>query len=229
MPSPKIAKAALEVLEQVKNSEQVKGALSLIQNYITPQNQKAIVKKLVNVPPKDLTLDHLALRAMGDNMYLNWPGLEPKVLAPQSIRQRILSENWPEGLVPSNTHKAYQDDIPSWLNDGGPFMDGTGLYTDDAVTKHLDNLAVRLPHPLDLFRTSELAPENYIKKPWHSTTLRENAYSHWSDGPEAGFRVPGDTPLVFSQGLADKDEILAPLNDLIQYRFKKQGGLVRGA
>lgn len=229
MPSPvKLSKQLIEILAEVKNSEQVKGALTSMREFLTPDNQLQVVKKLVNVPPKDLNLDHMALSAMGDRMYMAYPDLG-RNLAPHNDRLGALQE-WKDQLAmhPQNNYLENEDEFGEWLSEGGPQNNGMQhIFTGDAVTQHLDNLSIQLPHPLDIFRASARLPANYIQKPWHSTTINPSLLGNDYLGTQAGFRVPGDTPLVFSQGLADKDEVLAPMNDLIKYQFKKKGGLVQ--
>ena len=224
----KLPKGALDILENVKHSEQVKEALALLEKYLTPENQNDVVRQLVNVPPKEFTLDHMALSGLGDRVYLTYPGIDGP-LASERDRLNALKE-WRDSLEKSKhgIYKMSDDGIGDWFTDGAPLNKRSSFVLPArAITKSMDNLAVQLPHPLDLFRSSgSRTPENYVKKPWHSTTLDDGAYDTWI-GPSAGFRVPGGTPLVFNQSLADKNEILAPMNDLVKYRFKAKGGLVR--
>jgi hypothetical protein len=221
-----LPKYIIDILSEVKNSEQVKSALELMQNYMTPDNQLQVVKHLVNVPPKDLTLDHMALHSLGDRMYMTYPHGLKGDLAPQGDRLGALND-WKAQLEQqSNGHFQNDDNFGDWLSDGGSQNRGAQrIFTGNAVTDHLNNLAIQLPHPLDIFKTSARSPQDYVQKPWHSTTINPNAYP-MQEGTEAGFRVPSATPLVFNQGLADTDEVLAPLNDLTKYQFKKNGGSV---
>ena len=215
-------------LSKIKFAEQVPLALKLLEadKKITPENQAIIVQHLVNLPPKNPSLDHMALSAMGDRMYMLYPDLG-ETLAPETQRLGALQE-WRKGLKPrkNGTLSNEDDTFGDWISEGGPQNNRTQyIFTGDAVTDHLNKLSITLPHPLEVYKTSARRPENYVQKPWHSTTIVPEAYN-WMEGTEAGFRVPSRTPIVFSQGLADKDEVLAPINDLIKYQFKAKGGLM---
>lgn len=95
------------------------------------------------------------------------------------------------------------EELDEWIEEGAS-MGGKPMLTKQTFDSIMNSTATELPEDMVVYKSGEGSkPKN---DRWLSTTTSEGAYSNL--GKEQKYVLPKGTPVIFSHGLADKNEVI---------------------
>lgn len=107
------------------------------------------------------------------------------------------------------------DELNEWIDEGARLKNGKSLINKTTIDSIFSSAETKLPEEMIVYKT-HLKNDIPRKDRWISTTLNKGVYGSDKnqDLIETQYKLPKGTPVIFTHGLADKDEIIINTNNL---------------
>jgi len=139
---------------------------------------------------------------------------------PDKIQKIVSVEQTKKSFLEYFNNAENDEDMQDWLSDVPPTMNnGWALYDKDRLSKMLSDIAnkTKLTEPLKVYRvTSEDFDSGWAS---YTTNLSNtDVYSDWKqpldghDNKVESYELPIGYPVIFADGIADKDEVILNLS-----------------
>jgi len=150
------------------------------------------------------------IMAWGHVLYLGYHDVK------QSISKIVSMEETKKVFLDYYNESDSDEDMQDWMSDGPPTMNGGyAVFDKNRLSSILEDISnkTKLEKSLEIYRYTDSH-----KPGWNSYTLNKDNSNSYS-GKLHEYILPKNYPVIFTEGLADTDEVIVNLtsNDLKKY------------
>lgn len=156
-----------------------------------------------------------AINSWGSLMYMEYDTLPDKNPHPTRDDAYHLKHDVIVTYVKAleNNDEETRSDVEDWIQGGAKYNDGSAVLTKKVYDQIFESAQTILPSPMVVYRTSgyggNSSEDDEKNNPrWQSFTRTQGVYRNGDNNIERRYVLPKGTPVIFTHGLADDNEII---------------------